>query len=462
VPTTAALGHFALMRVAGAYWRGDEKRQQLQRIYGTAWESEDALAEHLHRLAEAEKRDHRRLGVELDLFSFPHELGGGLAVWHPKGGIVRKLMEDYSRDRHASGGYEFVVTPHLANAKLFETSGHLGFYKDGMYPPMEMDNETYYPKPMNCPMHCLIYASRQRSYRELPLRLFELGTVYRYERAGTLHGLMRIRGFTQDDSHIYCTEDQLQDEIGSLLEFVMSVLTAFGFTEFTANLSTKDPDKYVGSDEIWDKATDALRTALDRSGLPYEVKEGDAAFYGPKIDIDVRDAIGRTWQLSTIQCDFNHPERFGLEYVGADNARHRPIMLHRALFGSIERFFAILVEHYAGALPTWLSPEQVRVLGVRDDHQGYADEVADGLRARGVRVGVDPADEPLSARIRRAKIEKLPYILVVGDDDVAAGTVGVNRRGSERPERGVPLVDFTDALLREIAARIVPEPGTAG
>jgi threonyl-tRNA synthetase len=458
VPSTGKLGHFALMRVAGAYWRGDEKRQQLQRIYGTAWESGDAVAEHLHRLVEAEKRDHRKLGVELDLFSFPHELGGGLAVWHPKGGIVRKLMEDYSRERHASGGYEFVVTPHLANANLFETSGHLGFYKDGMYPPMEMDNGTYYPKPMNCPMHCLIYASRQRSYRELPLRLFELGTVYRYERAGTLHGLMRIRGFTQDDSHIYCTENQLQVEIGSLLEFVMSVLTAFGFTEFTANLSTKDPDKYVGSDEIWQKATDALRLALDNSGLPYEVKEGDAAFYGPKIDIDVRDAIGRTWQLSTIQCDFNHPERFGLEYVGADNARHRPIMLHRALFGSIERFFAILVEHYAGALPTWLAPEQVRVLGVRDDHQAYADEVAAGLRERGVRVSVDPATEPLGARIRRAKLEKLPYILVVGDDDVAAGTVGVNRRGSERPERGVAVVEFRDALLREVDARIVPEP----
>ncbi len=446
------------MRVAGAYWRGDEKRQQLQRIYGTAWETDEAVAEHLHRLAEAEKRDHRKLGVELDLFSFPHELGGGLAVWHPKGGIVRKLMEDYSRERHANGGYEFVVTPHLANGKLFETSGHLDFYKDGMYPPMEMDNGTYYPKPMNCPMHCLIYASRQRSYRELPLRLFELGTVYRYERAGTLHGLMRIRGFTQDDSHIYCTEDQLVEEIRSLLDFVMSVLNAFGFTEFTANLSTKDPDKYVGSDQIWEKATDALRQALDGSGLPYEIKEGDAAFYGPKIDIDVRDAIGRTWQLSTIQCDFNHPERFGLEYVGADNARHRPIMLHRALFGSIERFFAILVEHYAGALPTWLSPEQVRVVPVRDDHQHYAEEVDAELSARGVRVAIDPADEPLGARIRRAKMLKIPYILVVGDDDVAAGTVGVNRRGSKGAERGVPLSEFGDAVVSEIDDRVVPGP----
>ena len=461
VPSTGALGHFALMRVAGAYWRGDEKRQQLQRIYGTAWESDAAVAEHLHRLEEAEKRDHRKLGVELDLFSFPQELGGGLAVWHPKGGIVRKLMEDYSRERHAAGGYEFVFTPHLANAHLFETSGHLGFYKDGMYPPMEMDNGTYYPKPMNCPMHCLIFASRQRSYRELPLRLFELGTVYRYERAGTLHGLMRIRGFTQDDSHIYCTEDQLQEEIVSLLGFVMSVLTAFGFREFTANLSTKDPDKFVGSDEIWDKATEALRLALETAGLPYEVKEGDAAFYGPKIDIDVKDAIGRTWQLSTIQADFNHPERFDLEYVGADNARHRPIMLHRALFGSVERFFAILVEHYAGALPTWLSPEQVRVLGVRDDHQDYAEQVTGGLRAEGVRVGVDPADEPLGARIRRAKLLKIPYILVVGDDDVAAGTVGVNRRGSDRAVRDVPVPEFTASLLAEIAERSGPESDAA-
>ncbi len=457
VPSTARLGHFALMRVAGAYWRGDEKREQLQRIYGTAWESEKALAEHLHRLEEAEKRDHRKLGVELDLFSFPQQLGGGLAVWHPKGGLVRKLMEDYSRERHATGGYEFVTTPHLANANLFETSGHLGFYKDGMYPPMEMDNGTYYPKPMNCPMHCLIYASRQRSYRELPLRLFELGTVYRYERAGTLHGMMRIRGFTQDDSHIFCTEDQLQGEIASLLEFVMSVLTAFGFTEFSFNLSTKDPEKYVGSDEIWEQATEALRQALETSGLPYDIKDGDAAFYGPKIDIDVKDAIGRSWQLSTIQCDFNQPERFDLEYIGADNARHRPIMLHRALFGSVERFFAILVEHYAGALPTWLAPEQVRVLGVRDDHQEYVEEVATRLRHAGIRVDTQVADEKLGGRIRKAKLLKVPYILVVGDDDVAAGTVGVNRRGSDQPERGVAVDEFVARVVREVDERLVTD-----
>ena len=457
VPSTSRLGHFKLMRVAGAYWRGDEKRPQLQRIYGTAWESEAALEAHLVQLVEAEKRDHRKLAVELDLLSFPQELGGGLAVWHPRGGIARKQMEDYSRDRHLHGGYQFVVTPHLANAKLFETSGHLGFYKDSMYPPMELDNGSYYMKPMNCPMHCLIFKSRPRSYRELPLRLFELGTVYRYERAGTLHGLMRIRGFTQDDSHIYCTEDQLADEIASLLEFVMSVLRAFGFTDFTANLSTKDPKKYVGSDEIWEKSTAALRSALEKFGLAYEVKQGDAAFYGPKIDIDVRDAIGRTWQLSTIQCDFNHPARFDLEYVGADNLRHAPIMLHRALFGSIERFFGVVLEHYAGNLPTWLSPEQVRVLGVRDDHDAYALDVAAALATDDVRVVVEEASEPLGSRIRRAKLEKVPYILVVGDDDVASRTIGVNARGSNDPERGVVLDTFRERLMDEIATHGSPE-----
>lgn len=457
VPSTKRLGHFKLMRVAGAYWRGDETRPQLQRVYGTAWESSTALDAHLEQLREAEKRDHRRLANELDLLSFPSELGGGLAVWHPRGGIVRKQMEDFSRARHQEGGYQFVVTPHLTNARLYETSGHLDFYRDGMYPPMEMDNGTYYMKPMNCPMHCLIFKSRARSYRELPLRLFELGTVYRYERAGTLHGLLRIRGFTQDDAHIYCTEEQLQEEIASLLEFVMSVLRAFGFSEFTANLSTKDPKKYVGTDEIWEKSTDALRAALERFGLAYKIKPGDAAFYGPKIDIDVRDAIGRTWQLSTIQCDFNHPERFDLEYVGADNKRHRPIMLHRALFGSIERFFGVLLEHYAGNLPTWLSPEQVRVLGVRDAHDVYASEVAAVLRASGVRVGLDEASEPLGARIRRAKLDKIPYVIVVGDDDLAHGTVGVNARGTNTPERGVTVTVFRDRLVREIADHGSPE-----
>ena len=450
VPSTGKLGFFKLQRVSGAYWRGNEKGPMLQRIYGTAWESKQALAEHLHQLEEAAKRDHRKLATELDLLSFPHELGGGLAVWHPKGAIVRKLMEDYSRTRHEHGGYEFVYTPHLANGKLFETSGHLQWYADGMYPPMEMDNGTYYMKPMNCPMHCLIFRSRQRSYRELPLRLFELGNVYRYERAGTLHGLMRIRGFTQDDSHIYCTKEQMATEVASLLDFVLSVLRAFGFDDFTFNLSTKDPDKYIGDDEIWDEATEALREALDSHGLEYAVKDGDAAFYGPKIDIDVKDAIGRSWQLSTIQADFQLPERFDLEYVGADNGRHRPIMLHRALFGSIERFFGVLLEHYAGAFPTWLAPTQVRVLAVAEAHEPYAATVVDALVAAGARVDTSAADDGLGKRIRNAKLEKIPYVLVVGDDDVAAGTVGVNPRGGE-VERGVAVQRFVEQFLQEIA-----------
>jgi threonyl-tRNA synthetase len=449
VPSTGKLGAFKLMKVAGAYWRGDEKGPMLQRIYGTAWESKAALEEHLHRLAEAERRDHRRLAVELDLLSFPQELGGGLAVWHPKGAIVRKLMEDYSRQRHIDGDYQFVYTPHLANGQLFETSGHLDFYADSMYPPMEMDNGVYYPKPMNCPMHCLVYRARQRSYRELPLRLFELGTVYRYERAGTLHGLMRIRGFTQDDSHIFCTREQMADEITSLLDFVLSVLRRFGFEEFEFELSTRDLDKSVGTDEIWADATEALREALDRHGLLYGTDEGGAAFYGPKIDIKIRDAIGRKWQLSTIQADFNLPERFDLEYVGADNARHRPIMLHRALFGSVERFFGVLLEHYAGAFPTWLAPVQVRVLPVAAAHEAYAGKVADRLAGEGLRVDVVDASDQLGKRIRSAKLDKLPYVLVVGDDDVADGTAGVNPRGGE-VERGVSVDDFVRRVLDEI------------
>jgi threonyl-tRNA synthetase len=461
VPSTGKLGFFKLQKVAGAHWRGNESGKMLQRLYGTAWESKQALAAHLHQLEEAAKRDHRKLANELDLLSFPHELGGGLAVWHPKGAIIRKLMEDYSRLRHETGGYEFVYTPHLANGKLFETSGHLQWYADGMYPPMEMDNGTYYMKPMNCPMHCLIFNSRQRSYRELPLRLFELGNVYRYERAGTLHGLLRIRGFTQDDSHIFCTKEQLPDEIASLLDFVLSVLRAFGFEDFTFNLSTKDPEKYVGSDEIWDEATAALKAALESHGLDYEVKDGDAAFYGPKIDIDVRDAIGRSWQLSTIQADFQLPERFELEYVGADNERHRPIMLHRALFGSIERFFGVLIEHYAGAFPTWLAPLQVRVLPVAEPHEAHAQAVVAELEAAGARVDWIKADVGLGKRIRTAKMEKLPYVLVVGDDDVAANTVGVNLRNDMVPrnedgtagedvERDVPLATFIERFRAEV------------
>jgi len=412
------------------------------------------LKAHLERLEEAAKRDHRKLATELDLLSFPSELGGGLAVWHPKGAIVRKLMEDYSRQRHEDGGYEFVYTPHLANEKLFQTSGHLDFYADGMYPPMEMDNGTYYPKPMNCPMHCLIFGHGQRSYKELPLRLFELGTVYRYERSGTLHGLMRIRGFTQDDSHLYVAPEQLADEITSLLDFVLSVLRAFGFEDFTFNLSTKDPEKFVGSDEIWADATAALKEALDRHGVHYAVKEGDAAFYGPKIDIDVKDAIGRSWQLSTIQCDFNLPERFDLNYVAADGERHRPIMLHRALFGSIERFFGVLVEHYGGAFPTWLSPIQVQVLGVRADHDSYASQIVARLKAAGLRAEMVEADEPLGARIRKGKLEKLPYILVVGDSDVENETAGVNPRGGE-VERDVAVNEFIERISTEVAEKAI-------
>ena len=450
VPDTGRLGHFKLMRVAGAYWRGDERNPMLQRIYGTAWATKKELKAHLHRLAEAEKRDHRRLAADLDLLSFPDELGAGLAVWHPKGATVRRLMEDYSRQRHADGGYEFVYSPNLAKAGLWETSGHLDFYADGMYPPMEMDGASYYPKPMNCPFHMLVFSSRQRSYRELPLRLFELGTVYRYERSGTLHGLMRIRGFTQDDSHIFCTPDQVVDEIASLLNFVLSVLRAFGFDDFTASLSTRPPEKSVGEDEEWERATEALRLALVQEELEHEVDEGGGAFYGPKIDVHVRDAIGRSWQLSTIQVDFQLPQRFELEYVGADNARHRPVVIHRALFGSVERFFGVLLEHYAGAFPTWLAPVQARVLPVRDDHEDYAAEVVAELKSAGFRADLVVADEPLGGRIRRAKMEKLPHVLVVGDDDVEHRTVGENPRGGD-VERDVPLDEIIERLRAEVA-----------
>jgi threonyl-tRNA synthetase len=449
VPSTGRLGAFKLTKVAAAYWRGDEHRPQLQRIYGTAWESQAALEEYLHRLEEAERRDHRRIGAELDLFHFPPEIGSGLPVFHPKGGLIRKLMEDFSRNEHEKAGYQFVWTPHVAKSTLFETSRHLQWYAEGMFPPMEMEGAAYYLKPMNCPMHILIYRSRQRSYRELPVRLFEFGTVYRFERSGVLNGLLRVRGITQDDSHIFCTPEQLAPELAELLAFVLRILRAFGLTEFEAELATR-PDKFVGEPEQWDVATDALRQALDKAGIPFVVAEGEGAFYAPKIDVHVRDAIGRRWQVSTLQVDFQNPQLFGLEYVGADNNRHRPHMIHRALFGSIERFFGILVEHYAGAFPTWLSPVQVRVLPVRADHEPYGEQVAQTLRDAGVRVDVVAADEPLGARVRKGKLEKLPYILVVGDDDVAAGTVGVNTRGQERPERGVPVDQFTAAVRTEI------------
>ncbi len=453
VPSTGRLGHFALQKVAGAYWRGDTSRPMLQRIYGTAWANKKDLKAHLHRLAEAEKRDHRRLAAELDLVSWPEALGPGLAVWHPRGALVRKIIEDYSRQRHEAGGYDFVYSPHIAKSVLWETSGHLDFYADGMYPPMELDGASYYPKPMNCPFHVAIYDSRQRSYRDLPRRFFELGAVYRYELSGAIHGLLRSRGFTQDDAHIFCTRDQVPDELASLLDFTLSVLRAFGFEDFQAKLSTRPPGKSVGDDDLWDMATDGLRAALDSAGLSYVVDEGGGAFYGPKIDVDVNDAIGRAWQLSTIQLDFNLPDRFDLEYVGADGDRHCPVMIHRALMGSIERFFGVLLEHYAGAFPTWLAPEQVRVLPVADEHLEYAGSVAARLESAGFRATVDPADEPLGKRVRNAKVAKIPHVLVVGDDDMAHMTVGENARGADAPERDLPLDEFTARLADEVAAR---------
>jgi threonyl-tRNA synthetase len=458
VPSTARLGHFKLQRVAGAYWRGDEHRPQLQRIYGTAFESEAALSEHLERLEEAERRDHRKLGQELDLFSFPEELGPGLAVFHPKGGLIRKVIEDYSRERHLAAGYQFVSSPHITKRELFDISGHLEWFAEAMYPPMELDGgQEYYLKPMNCPFHLLIYRSRQRSYRELPMRLFEFGSVYRYERSGVVHGLTRVRGMTQDDAHLLCRRDQLNGELTSTLEFVLEMLRAFGLREFYLELSTRPEGKAVGSAEEWSEAEDVLRSVALAEGLVLVDDPGGGAFYGPKISVQARDAIGRTHQLSTIQLDFQTPQRFDATYVGADNQRHRPVMIHRALFGSVERFLAILLEHYAGALPTWLMPEQFRVLAVRDAHVGYAEEVAAALRAHGLRGAADEADEPLGARIRRAKLDKLPYVLVVGDDDVAGGTVGVNRRGSDEPVRGVALRALESELTTQVATHGSPE-----
>jgi threonyl-tRNA synthetase len=457
VPSTKRLGAFTLTKVAGAYWRGDEKRPMLQRIYGTAWESKAALEEYLHRLEEAERRDHRKLGAELDLFSFPEEIGSGLAVFHPKGGAMRRVMEDYSRQRHEQAGYEFVNSPHITKANLFEISGHLDWFADGMYPPMELDGGTdYYLKPMNCPFHILIYRSSMRSYRELPLRLFEFGTVYRYEKSGVVHGLTRVRGMTQDDAHIFCTRDQIVPELTRALEFVISVLRDYGLDEFYLELSTKPEGKAVGTDAEWEEATQALRAVAEADDHELVIDEGGGAFYGPKISVQARDAIGRTWQMSTIQLDLQLPQRFELEYVGADNERHRPIMIHRALFGTIERFFAILTEHYAGAFPAWLAPVQATILPVADRHDDYAREVAERLRADGRRVEVvDAHADSLGARIRRAKMEKVPYVLVVGDDDVAHATVGVNRRGSDEPERGVAITDFAARLTAEVDTRAI-------
>ena len=458
VPSTSRLGHFKLMRVAGAYWRGDEKLPQLQRIYGTAWESEAALAAHLEQLAQAELRDHRRLGQELDLFSFPSEIGPGLAVFHPKGGTIRRVMEEYSRKRHEVSGYEFVYSPHITKAELFETSGHLDWFAEGMYPPMELDEgQQYYLKPMNCPFHLLIFKARQRSYRELPLRMFEFGSVYRYEKSGVVHGLTRVRGMTQDDAHIFCTREQMADELASLLAFVLDLLRDFGLNDFYLELSTRPEGKAVGTDEEWIEAEATLERVAREAGLELVLDEGGGAFYGPKISVQARDAIGRTHQMSTLQLDFQEPKRFDATYVASDNSRPNPIMIHRALFGSVERFMAILIEHYAGNMPTWLSPEQVRVLGVRDDHDDYAHSVAAALRQVGARVHVEEADEPLGARIRKAKLEKVPYILVVGDDDVTNQTIGINARGSNDPERAVALEGFRERLVEEINAHGSPE-----
>jgi threonyl-tRNA synthetase len=458
VPSTGKLGAFKLLKVAGAYWRGNEKGPMLQRIYGTAWESKAALAEHLHRLEEAERRDHRKLGVELDLFSFPEEIGSGLAVFHPKGALVRRVMEEYSRQRHEASGYLFVNSPHITKEGLFQTSGHLDWFADGMFPPMHLEEggqggegTTYYLKPMNCPFHILIFKHRTRSYRELPSRYFEFGTVYRYEKSGVVHGLTRVRGLTQDDAHIFCTKEQMADELSSLLDFVLDLLRDYGLDDFYLELSTKPPGKAVGSDEEWDEATEALRAAAQDKGLALVLDEGGGAFYGPKISVQVKDAIGRTWQMSTIQLDFQMPQRFDMHYVGADNERHRPVMIHRALFGSVERFFAVLVEHYAGAFPAWLAPVQVTVLPVSDRHDAYGFRIVDRLKAEGFRAEmVDGAAGQLGARIRRAKTEKVPYILVVGDSDVDNGTVGVNRRGSDQPERDVKVDDLVERLAVEV------------
>jgi threonyl-tRNA synthetase len=453
VPGTGRIKAFKLLRVAGAYWRGDERRQQLQRIYGTAWESKQALEAYLHRLEEAERRDHRRLGRELDLYSWSEEVGPGLALWHPKGAIVRKSLEDLSRQMHLERGYEPVFTPHLGKAMLWETSGHLGFYRDNMYPPMELEGAEYYAKPMNCPFHVLIYRSRTRSYRELPVRLSELGTVYRFERSGTLHGLLRVRGLTQDDSHIFCRPDQLVDEVVGCIDFFRDLYATVGLGPDAVRFSTRPP-KSVGTDEQWAEAEAAIPKALERADLDYKVGAGDGSFYGPKIDIDVRDAIGRYWQMCTIQVDFQTPDRFGLEFTAAGGERVRPVMIHRALYGAIERFVGVLVEHFAGALPTWLAPVQAAVIPIADRHVDYARTVRARLLERGIRSEADESDNTIGAKIRHHQMQKVPYMLVVGDDEVSSGTVSVRRRSGEET-RAVPVTDFVEKLGVEIADKRV-------
>ncbi|HZE30030.1 MAG TPA: threonine--tRNA ligase [Actinoallomurus sp.] len=454
LPSTRAIPAFKLMRSGGAYWRGSEKNPQLQRIYGTAWESRERQDDYLKMLEEAEKRDHRKLGAELDLFSFPSEIGSGLAVFHPKGGIVRRVMEDYSRKRHEESGYEFVSTPHITKGDLFNTSGHLGWYKDDMFPAMEVDGAEYYLKPMNCPMHNLIFRARGRSYRELPLRLFEFGTVYRFEKSGVVHGLTRVRGMTQDDSHIYCTKEQMVGELKNLLTFVLDLLRDYGLNEFFLELSTRDEsEKFIGAQEDWDEATAALQEAADESGLDLVSDPGGAAFYGPKISVQAKDAIGRTWQLSTIQVDFNQPKRFGLEYQAADGTRQQPVMIHRALFGSIERFFGVLLEHYAGALPPWLAPVQVVGIPISDDHVEHLEQVAARLRERGIRVEVDTSSDRMQKKIRNAQKQKVPYMLLAGDDDVAKGAVSFRYRSGEQ-NNAVPVGDAVEEIVKAVEQRV--------
>jgi threonyl-tRNA synthetase len=447
VPDTSWLTAFRLTHIAGAYWRGDERRPMLQRIYGTAFPSQEALEQHLFRLEEARRRDHRRLGRELDLFSVADEVGGGLILWHPKGAVIRKIIEDFWRDEHLANGYDLVYTPHVGRAKLWQTSGHLDFYQDLMYPRMEGDGNDYYVKPMNCPFHIMIYQSKVRSYRDLPLRFAELGTVYRFERAGVLHGLLRVRGFTQDDAHIFCTPDQMDEEITRAVRFSLFFLRTFGFKDYEVYVATR-PEKFVGEPAEWEVATQALRRAAERAGQAYELDPGGGAFYGPKIDIKVKDALGRPWQCTTVQFDFNLPERFTLTFVGEDNRQHRPFMVHRALLGSIERFLGVLIEHYGGAFPTWLAPVQARVLPVADRHHEYAASVVAGIRSEGLRGEADTRNEKIGFKIREAEVQKIPYILVVGDKETAAGTVSVRLRGGQ--DRGVmPLADFVHVLATE-------------
>jgi len=464
LPSTKHIPAFKLMRSAAAYWRGSEKNPMLQRIYGTAWPSQEELAAYLELLAEAEKRDHRRLGTELDLFSFPEEIGSGLAVFHPKGGIIRRAMEDYSRKRHEDEGYEFVYSPHLTKAALFEKSGHLQWYSEGMYPPMVMDEELhadgtikragqqYYMKPMNCPFHNLIFASRGRSYRELPLRLFEFGTVYRYEKSGVIQGLTRARGFTQDDAHIYCTKEQMVGELDSLLTFVLNLLRDYGLEDFYLELSTRNPEKSVGEDADWIEATEALRKAALAQNLELVLDEGGAAFYGPKISVQAKDAIGRTWQMSTIQVDFQLPQRFELEYSATDGTRQRPVMIHRALFGSIERFFGVLTEHYSGAFPPWLAPVQVTAIPVAEAFADYLAGVAKEFKAAGIRIELDSSDDRMQKKIRNAQMQKVPYMLIAGEEDQAAGKVSIRYRNGEQ-KNGIAVADAIAEIQSAIRDR---------